>query len=100
MTTQLTLEMRPATERPRPKKGARARQYVFPPEVIVMVDYLAMISGKPKGDIVADAVRIAAIIMRNMPEAARKMAEEKSLEPLMDAIDDMDDRFRPTFSVF
>ena len=84
---QYNLEMQPTTL-VRPKKGSRARLYKFPPEVIVMVDYLAMISGRPKPEVVADAIRISTILQKYVPrQELDKVLEEKSVEPLMKALE-------------
>ena len=61
---------------------------MFPPEVIVMVDYLAMISGRPKPEVVADAIRIATILQKYVPrQELDRVLEEKSVEPLMKALE-------------
>lgn len=84
---QYNLEMQP-TVTVRPKKGPRARQYVFPSEVIVMVDYLSMISGRPKPEVVADAIRIFTILQKYVPKQELDRAlKERSVEPLMKAME-------------
>lgn len=53
-----------------------------------MVDYLAMISGRPKPEVVADAIRIATILQKYVPrQELEKVLEEKSVEPLMKALE-------------
>lgn len=55
-----------------------------------MVDYLAMISGRPKPEVVADAIRIATILQKYVPrQELDRVLEEKSLEPLMKALERM-----------
>lgn len=89
---QYTLEMRPARTAPR-KDGPRARQYIFPPDTIMMVNYLAMVSGRPKAEIVADAIRIATILRKYVPqEGLDRVLEERTVEALRKALapDDCD----------
>lgn len=53
-----------------------------------MVDYLAMISGRPKPEVVADAIRISTILQKYVPrQELDKVLEEKSVEPLMKALE-------------
>lgn len=53
-----------------------------------MVDYLAMISGRPKPEVVADAIRIATILQKYVPrQELDRVLEEKSVEPLMKALE-------------
>lgn len=53
-----------------------------------MVDYLAMISGRPKPEVVADAIRIATILQKYVPkQELDKVLEEKSVEPLARALE-------------
>lgn len=53
-----------------------------------MVDYLAMISGRPKPEVVADAIRIATILQKYVPrQELERVLEEKSVEPLMKALE-------------
>lgn len=79
-TTQYTLDMRPAEAVPK-KGGPRNRLYLLPPDAIVMVDYLAMVSGRSKPEIVADAIRIATILRRYIPkEGLERVLEERTEE--------------------
>lgn len=85
-STQYTLDMRPARTAPR-KDGPRARQYVFPPDAIRMVNYLAMVSGRPKAEIVADAIRIATILRKYVPqEGLDRVLEERTVDALRKAL--------------
>lgn len=70
---QMTLEMRPADIVP-PKRPERvARKWIILDKAANLVDQLSMLTGRPKQNIIDDAIRIAAILYSEDPDKIKEI---------------------------
>jgi len=59
------------------KDGPRQRQYLFPPDIITIIDAIHLNTGKSKPEIVSEAVRLAAKKEKDLSEEDRKKISSK-----------------------
>lgn len=68
------------------KEPAKTRAYLLPSETIVIIDFIHMVDGRSKPDIVADSIKIAAVLWKYLPPEKLNLIRDQDLESLFKGI--------------